>query len=81
MHNRVRALRQERGLTLKQMSDDLGLNRRVLGYLEREQTEPTFRLAAQISDYVGVPYRAIFSLEPLKPLSLQLYGDGQIPDG
>lgn len=69
IYNRVRVLRQDRGLSQKELAKVLGLNHRTVGYLERQDYEPSHRLVLKISDFFGVPPEAVFSREPFKPFS------------
>jgi putative transcriptional regulator len=77
IYNRVRVLRQERRLSQRELAEALGINYRTVGYLERQDYEPSLRLAWEISDFFGVPMEAVFSREPFPRMSEQLYGRGQ----
>ena len=77
IYNRVRVLRQERGLSQRELAEALGINYRTVGYLERQDYEPSLRLAYQIADFFGVPMEAVFSREPFPRMSEQLYGRGE----
>lgn len=74
VYNRVRVLREERGLSQMELAADLGLNHRTLGYLEREEYQPKILLSWQIADYFGLPVDFIFSGKPMEPMSQMLYG-------
>lgn len=74
IYNRVRVLRQERGLSQTELAEALGINYRTVGYLERQDYEPSLRLAYQVADFFGVPMEAVFSREPFRRMSEQLYG-------
>lgn len=50
------------------------MNYQTIGFLERGDYGPSLKLAFAISAYFGLPIEAIFSTEPLRPLSLQVYG-------
>lgn len=78
IYNRLRLLRQERGLSQRELGDALGLNHRTVGYLERQEYEPTYRLALKISDFFEVPVEAVFSREPFKPFSAYLQHDSKM---
>jgi putative transcriptional regulator len=77
IYNRVRVLRQERGLSQRELAEALGINYRTVGYLERQEYEPNLRLAYQIADFFGVPLEAVFSREPFPRMSEELYGRGE----
>ncbi|MCK5102606.1 MAG: helix-turn-helix domain-containing protein, partial [Cyclobacteriaceae bacterium] len=45
IYNRISILRQERGLTRKQLAEKIGVNFQTVGYLEREEYNPSLDLA------------------------------------
>jgi DNA-binding XRE family transcriptional regulator len=73
LHNRLAVLRAERGLSRPELAAAIGVNHQTVGYLERGDYSPSLELAFRISEYFGLPIEAIFSREPLRPLSEQLY--------
>jgi putative transcriptional regulator len=73
IHNRLPVLRAERGLSRQELADALGVNYQTIGYLERGDYNPSLELAFRISEYFGLPIEAIFSREPFRPLSEQVY--------
>jgi len=72
LHNRVSVLRQERNISRKELADNIGVNFQTVGYLEREEYNPSLDLAFRISEYFNLPIELIFSTEPMKPLSQEL---------
>jgi len=74
LYNRISVLRQERGLSRRELADIIGVNFQTVGYLERGEYNPSLDLAFRISEYFELPIEAIFSTGPLKPLSEELYG-------
>ena len=74
LYNRIAVLRAERGVSRQDLADAVGVNYQTIGFLERGEYGPSLKLAFQIAAYFGLPVEAIFSTEPLKPLSQQLYG-------
>ncbi|MCK4922296.1 MAG: helix-turn-helix domain-containing protein, partial [Bacteroidales bacterium] len=48
------------------------VNFQTVGYLEREEYNPSLDLAFKISEYFGLPVELIFSPKPLKPLSEEI---------
>jgi putative transcriptional regulator len=74
LFNRIGVLRAERGVSRQDLADALGVNYQTIGFLERGDYGPSLKLAFQISAFFGLPVEAIFSTEPLKPLSEQIYG-------
>ena len=72
LYNRIAVLRQERGISRKQLAEIVGINSQTVGYLEREEYNPSLDLAFRFSEYFSLPVDMIFSTEPLKPLSQEL---------
>jgi DNA-binding XRE family transcriptional regulator len=70
--NRIAVLRQERKISRKQLAEIIGVNFQTVGYLEREEYNPSVDLAFRISEYFGFPVEFIFSAKPMKPLSQEL---------
>ena len=70
--NRISVLRQERGISRKELAEKIGVNFQTVGYLEREEYNPSLDLAFCIGEYFNLPIDLIFSSEPLKPLSEEL---------
>ena len=79
LYNRIAVLRAERGVSRQELADAVGVNYQTIGFLERGDYGPSLKLAFQISAFFGLPVEAIFSTEPLKPLSQQVYGTGITP--
>jgi putative transcriptional regulator len=74
LYNRILVLRTERGMSRKELADLAGVNFQTIGYLEREEYNPSLDLALTFSEIFGLPVEAIFSTQPMKPLSQELYG-------
>ena len=72
IYNRISVLRQERGISRKELAEKIGVNFQTVGYLEREEYNPSLDLAFRISEYFNLPINLIFSNKPLKPLSEEL---------
>ena len=72
LYNRIAVLRKERGLSRKQLAEAVGVNFQTVGYLEREEYNPSLDLAFRISAYFGLPVDMVFSTEPLRPLSEEI---------
>jgi len=56
----------------KELADIVGVNTQTVGYLEREEYNPSLDLALRIGEFFGLPIELIFDTEPLKPMSEQL---------
>jgi DNA-binding XRE family transcriptional regulator len=73
LYNRIAVLRRERGMSRQQLADKIGVNVQTIGYLEREEYNPSLDLAFRISDCFELPVEMIFSDSPMLPLSEELY--------
>lgn len=72
LYNRIAVLREERGLSRKDLADKVGVNVQTIGYLERGDYNPSLDLAMDISMVFGFPVEFVFSKQPLKPISEEL---------
>ena len=73
IHNRIAVLRAERSLSRQDLADIAGVHYQTIGYIERGEYNPSLHLALTLANYFDVPVEAIFSLDPLGPMSSQLY--------
>jgi DNA-binding XRE family transcriptional regulator len=69
IYNRIAILRNERSFTRKELAEKIGVNFQTIGYLEREEYNPSLDLAFRIAEIFDLPVDIIFSTKPLKPLS------------
>jgi putative transcriptional regulator len=76
LYNRISVLRAERSLSRQDLADALEVNYQTIGFLKRGDYAPSLTLAFALSRYFGLPIEAIFSPEPFRPLSEQVYGSG-----
>jgi putative transcriptional regulator len=77
LYNRIAVLRAEHGISRQQLAEAMEVNYQTIGFLERGDYGPSLKLAFAIAAYFNLPIEAVFSTEPLKPLSEQVYGDSQ----
>jgi len=75
LYNRIAVLRAERGLSRQDLADALDVNYQTIGFLERGDYNPSLTLAFALARYFRLPIEAIFSPEPFRPLSEQVYGE------
>ncbi len=80
LFNRIAVLRADRGISRQELADAVGVNYQTIGFLERGDYGPSLKLAFQIGAFFGLPVEAVFSMEPFKPLSEQLYAIIQSPE-
>jgi len=74
LYNRIAVLRAERGISRQDLADAMDVNYQTIGFLERGDYGPSLKLALSLGEYFGLPIEAIFSKQPLQPLSQQVYG-------
>jgi len=63
-YNRLKMLRVERDLSRNDLAKLIGVHPQTIGYIERQQYNPTIDLALNLSKVLGVGLDAIFSSEP-----------------
>jgi putative transcriptional regulator len=73
LYNRIAVLRAERGLSRQDLADGIQVNYQTVGYLERGDYNPSLELAFRISEFFKLPIEVIFSRQPFRPLSEQVY--------
>jgi putative transcriptional regulator len=73
IHNRIVVLRAERKLSRAQLATQVGVNTQTIGFLERGDYTPSLELAFKISRFFKLPMEAVFSPDPFRPLSEQVY--------
>jgi DNA-binding XRE family transcriptional regulator len=73
LYNRIAVLRSERSLSRQALAQEVGVNPQTIGFLERGDYTPSLELAFKISRYFNLPVEAVFSPDPFRPLSEQLY--------
>ena len=67
-YNRLKMLRVERDLSRKQLAELIQVHPQTIGYIERQQFNPTIELALKLSRVLGVSLGAIFAAEPFELL-------------
>ena len=73
IHNRLAALRAERGLSRAELAAAVSINVQTVGFLERGDYGPSVELALRIAEFLGLPVEAVFSLREFDPMSSMLY--------
>jgi putative transcriptional regulator len=73
LYNRIAVLRMERSLSRQALALEVGVNPQTIGFLERGDYTPSLELAFSISHFFKLPVEAVFSREPFRPLSEQVY--------
>lgn len=56
-----------------ELAERIGIHTQSVGFIERGDYGPSLELALRIAQVFGLPVEAIFSLEPLPPLSQTVY--------
>ena len=68
IYNRIAVLRKAREKSRMELADEIGVNFQTIGYLEREEYNPSLDLAFRISEYFGLPVNIVFSVIPMKSI-------------
>ena len=80
IHNHIRVLRAERGMSRADLATLIEVNPQTIGALERGDHYPSLDLAFRICDVFDLPVEAVFSRTAFAPLSAHVYrrieGDG-----
>lgn len=66
--NRIAMLRAERGISRRELADELGVHYQTIGYLERGEYSPSLYLALKIAEYFDVSLEVVFSVRPFPRL-------------
>jgi putative transcriptional regulator len=61
--NRIRELREEKGMTQEQLGELVGTSRQAINAIETEKFEPSIWLAYDISQIFGCPIEEVFLFE------------------
>jgi DNA-binding XRE family transcriptional regulator len=64
VHNRLAMVRAERKVSRQSLAEAVGAHYQTIGYIERGQYNPSLD-------------QAVFSLEPFRPLTDEVYGRNQ----
>jgi putative transcriptional regulator len=62
LHNRLREVRAERGLTQEQLADHVGVTRKTINTVERGVFLPSTVLALKLARALGASVEQLFSL-------------------
>ena len=60
--NRLRQVRKNKGLTLRQVAEDTGILENLIGKYEREEREPRRETWIKLADYYCVPVAHLMGL-------------------
>ena len=61
-------------MSRQELADAIAVNYQTIGYLERGDYNPSLELVFRLSDVFRVPIEAIYSREPMRPMSEELWG-------
>jgi DNA-binding XRE family transcriptional regulator len=76
LYNRIAVLRAERDIGRQDLAKALGVSYQTVGFMERCEYNPSLELAFRVAEYFGLPIEAIFSRNPFRPMSEELYSGG-----
>jgi putative transcriptional regulator len=71
--NRIAVLRAERSLSRQVLAREIGVHPQTVGFLERGDYIPSLELVFKLTRFFNLPVEAVFSPEPFRPLSEQVY--------
>lgn len=71
--NRLTVLRAERGLSRQELADALDVHYQTIGYIERNEYNPSLYLALRMAEFFELPIDALFSLHEFQSLAEQVY--------
>ena len=60
MQNHVKSLREERGLTQKELGERVGVSRQAINAIETGKFDPSIWLAHDLAQFFGVTIEALF---------------------
>jgi putative transcriptional regulator len=63
VRNKIRDLRQERGLSQQALADAVDATRQTINAIEQEKYAPSLELAFRIARVFGKPFEAVFQFE------------------
>ncbi|MFD7919120.1 helix-turn-helix transcriptional regulator [Streptomyces sp. NPDC059740] len=78
VHNRLAAVRADRKVSRQALAEAVGVHYQTIGYIERGQYNPSLDLALRIAAFFGLPVEGLFSLQPFRPLTDEVYGRKQV---
>lgn len=61
--NRIRDIRQQKGIAQIKMAEDLQVTRQTMNAIEKNKYNPSLELALKIVAYFDMPIEEIFQLE------------------
>jgi putative transcriptional regulator len=63
LKNRVKAIREKRGLTQKELGEKVGVSRQAINAIETGKFDPSIWLAYNLAQYFGESIEALFLFE------------------
>ncbi len=71
IHNRIKIFRIDQGMSRQELAERVQVNPQTIGFLEREQYNPSLSLALKIAEVFGVSVHDVFSMSPFPSLLTQ----------
>jgi putative transcriptional regulator len=71
--NRIAVLRAERSMSRQLLAREVGVHPQTIGFLERGDYVPSLELVFKLARFFNLPVEAVFSPEPFRSLSEQVY--------
>jgi putative transcriptional regulator len=79
MFNRLALIRNDLGLSRRDLADAIKVNPQTIGYVERGDYKPSLELALKIAKVFDVPVELVFSLDPFPSITDALRRVGEQP--
>ena len=73
IYNRIKLFRVSKGLSRQQLAQMVSVNTQTIGYLERQEYNPSLLLAFKIAKALAAPLEQVFSPVPFKDLAESLH--------
>jgi putative transcriptional regulator len=67
IHNRIKLYRTAFSLTREELAQKVGVNFQTIGYLERDEYNPSLELALKFAEVFETTVENIFSFTPFTP--------------
>ncbi|MFT3925646.1 MAG: substrate-binding domain-containing protein [Myxococcales bacterium] len=81
LENRVRTLREARGLTQAALCEAVQISRQTLSAIEAGRSEPSVAIALGLARVLGAPVEEVFSLEGSRVVEAELEGEAPQASG
>ncbi|MCT0021232.1 helix-turn-helix domain-containing protein [Weissella cibaria] len=78
--NRIKELRKEKGLTLDELSEKVGINRATLNRYENEKSEPKLDTWKKLADYFDVTVPYLQGMSPFRTTVTEFFDEDEFDE-